>query len=46
MDKNDVKQFRKLATFGMPIGTGALVSLYPQVTHIAENILTIPAPML
>lgn len=45
-DKNDVKQFAKLATFRMPVGTGALVSLYPQVSHLAENILTIPAAML
>lgn len=46
LDKNDVKQFSKLETFKMPIGTGALVSLYPQRTHISENILTIPAMML
>ena len=46
LDKNDVKQFPKLATFKMQIGTGALVSLYPQVSHIEENILTIPAPLL
>lgn len=46
LDKNDVKQFPKLATFKMQIGTGALVSLYPQVSHIDENILTIPAPLL
>ena len=46
LDKNDVKQFPKLATFKMRIGTGALVSLYPQVSHIEEDILTIPAPLL
>ena len=46
LDKNDVKQFPKLATFKMQIGTGALLSLYPQVSHIEENILTIPAPLL
>lgn len=46
LDKNDVKQFSKLETFKMPIGIGALVSLYPQVSHIQENILSIPATML
>ena len=46
LDKKDVRQFSKLETFGMPVGTGALVSLYPQVSHLAENILTIPAAML
>ena len=46
LDKNDVRQFGKLAAFKMPVGTGALLSLYPQVSHITENILTIPAPML
>ncbi len=46
LDKNDVKQFSKLETFHMPIGTGALVSLYPQVSHIQENILSIPAAAL
>ncbi len=46
LNRNDVKQFSKLETFRMPIGTGALVSLYPQVSHITENILSIPSFML
>lgn len=46
LDKNDVKQFHKLETFKMPIGVGGLVSLYPQRSHITEDILTIPATML
>ena len=46
LDKNDVKQFSKLATFKMPVGTGALLSLYPEVTHINEQVLAIPAGLL
>lgn len=46
LDKSDVKQFPKLETFKMKIGTGALVSLYPQAGHITENILSVPAAML
>lgn len=46
LDKNDVKQFHKLETFKMPVGVGGLVSLYPQRSHITEDILTIPATML
>ena len=30
LDKNDVKQFSKLETFRMPIGTGGLLSLLPR----------------
>ena len=43
LDRNDVKQFSKLETFGMPIGTGGLLSLYPEVTHVSERVVTIPA---
>ena len=46
LNKNDVRQFQKLETFKMPIGTGALVSLYPEISHIKEYILSIPAAML
>ena len=46
LDKNEVKQFSKLATFKMPVGTGALLSLYPEVTHINEQVLAIPAGLL
>jgi len=43
LDKNDVKQFSKLETFRMPIGTGGLLSLYPEVTHVSGRVVTIPA---
>ena len=46
LDKNDVKQFSKLETFKQPVGIGGLISLYPQLSHIKEDILTIPATML
>ena len=46
LDKNDVKQFSKLETFKLPVGIGGLISLYPQLSHIKEDILTIPATML
>ena len=46
LDRNDVKQFGHLATFKMPVGKGALISLYPEVAHIMENVLAIPAFML
>lgn len=46
LDKNDVKKFRKLATFKMPVGKGALISMYPEVVHLTEDVLTIPAAML
>ena len=43
LDKNDAKQFSKLETFKMPVGTGGLLSLYPEVTHVNEHVVTIPA---
>ena len=46
LDKNDVKQFSKLETFKLSVGIGGLISLYPQLSHIKEDILTIPATML
>ncbi len=46
LNKNDIKHFRKLEAFKMPVGTGALISMYPDVVHITENVLNIPAGML
>ena len=43
LNKNDVKQFGKLATFKLPVGKGALISLYPEMHHIQEDVVTIPA---
>lgn len=41
--KNDVKSFSKLSIFQQPTGAGAVVSLYPDVQFICENVRTIPA---
>lgn len=46
LDKNDVKQFPKLETFKMPVGIGGLLCLYPEVTHINEQVLAIPASLI
>jgi len=46
LDKNDVRQFTKLTPAGMKVGTGALLSLYPSVCHLTENVLALPAAML
>ena len=43
LNKNDVKSFSKLSQFQQTIGTGALVSLYPEVTYVKEGVQTIPA---
>ncbi len=44
--KNDVKRFSKLYEFKMPVGMGALVSLYPDTILLKENVKTIPAYLL
>ena len=46
LDKADVSQFVKLTPSGMDVGTGALLSLYPSLCHLTENVLAIPAIML
>ena len=46
LDKGDVSQFAKLTPSGMDVGTGALLSLYPSMCHLTENVLMIPATML
>ena len=46
ISKDAVRNFGKLATFKQPVGTGALVSLFPEVTHLKDDVLTIPATAL
>ena len=46
LDKSDVGQFAKLTPAGMKVGTGALLSLYPSVCHLTENVLALPAAKL
>ena len=41
--KDDVKSFSKLSIFQQPTGMGAVVSLYPDVQLIRENVRAIPA---
>ena len=43
LDAHDVRCFRLLDSPGAPVGTGALVSQYPQVSALAESALAIPA---
>ena len=43
IDKSAVRNFAKLAAFKQPVGTGALVSLFPEVAHLKDHVLTIPA---
>lgn len=43
VSKSDVKRFSKLSNFNMPLGTGALISLYPDAILIKENVKAIPA---
>lgn len=46
VSKADVKRFSKVSDFNMPLGTGALISLYPDTILIKENVKAIPAFML
>lgn len=43
VSKSDVKHFNKLADSKPPLGTGALVSLYPDSILIKDTVKTIPA---
>lgn len=43
VSKSDVKYFNKLSNFNMPVGMGALISLYPDTILIKENVKAIPA---
>ncbi len=45
-NKNDVKKFSRLSTFKLSVGTGALISLYPNISHLTEDTVTIPAWLL
>ena len=40
--KSDVKHFKKLSNFNMPVGMGALISLYPDAILIKENVKALP----
>lgn len=40
VSKADVRYFDKLSNFDMPLGTGALISLYPDAILIKENFKT------
>lgn len=46
LDRNAIKHFYKLEAFKKEIGKGALVSLFPELSHLTDNILTIPATAL
>lgn len=43
VSKADVRYFNKLSNFNMPLGTGALISLYPDSILIKDTVKTIPA---
>ena len=43
LDDHDVHCFRLLDRPGAPVGTGALVSQYPQVAALSDSALAIPA---
>ena len=43
LDPHDVRCFGLLARPGLPVGTGALVSQYPQVAALSDSALAIPA---
>lgn len=43
VSKADVKHFNKLADSKTPVGTGALISLYPDSILIKDTVKTIPA---
>ena len=41
--KDDVKAFAKLRIFDQPTGMGALISMYPELQLLREDVRTIPA---
>ena len=43
LKKDDVKAFAKLSHFGQPVGMGALISLFPEVQFLRDNVRAIPA---
>lgn len=46
VSKADVRHFDKLSNFNMPLGTGALISLYPDTILIKENVKAFPTFIL
>ncbi len=46
LDRKDARHFDELAIFKQPVATGAVVSLYPQKTHLREDVLNLPATAL
>lgn len=46
VSKTDVRHFNKLSNFNIPVGTGALISLYPDAILIKENVKAFPAFIL
>lgn len=46
ISKKSICNFNKLAAFKQPIGMGALVSLYPELSLLKEDVKTIPATAL
>ena len=45
-DRKDARHFDELVMFKQPVATGAVVSLYPQKTHLREDVLNLPATWL
>lgn len=43
LDKNDARHFNSLSIFGESVGTGAVVSFYPERAHLREDVLNLPA---
>ena len=41
--KDDVKSFSKLAIFQQPVGMGAVISLYPEIRFVREDVHAVPA---
>ena len=46
LDRKDADHFDELAIFRQRVATGAVVSLYPQRTHLREDVLNLPATSL
>ncbi|MBO5721939.1 MAG: hypothetical protein J6S19_02385 [Lentisphaeria bacterium] len=46
LDRKDARHFDELAIFKQPVATGAVVSIYPQKTHLREDVLNLPASSL
>ena len=46
LDRQDARHFDELAVFRQPVGTGAVVSLYPDKVFLREDVLSLPATAL